>query len=560
MAPVVVFKVLLLAAAVPYAWAILWLLMLGHKPQTPMRPFRQLLVRQWIHQWGRFLLFVAGFYYVPVKGWHNMRAAEECRAILVFNHPSYVDAAAIATFFTPSGVSKAGVASIPFIGLFGIALQLFFIERKGSGDKANRHVLKGDAVHAIADRAADRKFPLLALAPEATTKAQPCLLKFRRGAFAAGQPVCPVLLKYSYRHFNPGWGIVNTPFHLYRLMAQLINHLEITVLPPYFPSDEEQKDWALYAENVRSLMGKELGVPLVEEGFAEERQMWRARVGVNLRGTRQRARSPSARHPCSMTSTSALQRLRQGQSSQLLSLVQWASQQQMRGLASDARQAVEFAKKRKGFQGSLSELRKQWAAERQEREAARAAAELAEREARAAAKAQRAEADLQARAARLTEYKAQQAAERELRMAAKAERLKRAELRAEILDVAREERRRALERQSAHWVTPQTLEARIAEALSNPVPLHADLQAHARLQEFGPLTPQSSLERPPTLPPLKLHALPPLTDLPEPGTPRTPTGAAIPPPVCPLAPHGPSGLSVAPAPPRAATPACLRWP
>lgn len=80
-----------------------------------------------------------------------------------------------------------------------------------------------------------------------------------------------------------------------------------------------------------------------------------------------------------MTSTSALQRLRQGQSSQLLSLVQWASQQQMRGLASDARQAVEFAKKRKGFQGSLSELRKQWAAERQEREAARAAAELAER-------------------------------------------------------------------------------------------------------------------------------------------------------------------------------------
>ena len=104
-------------------------------PQPPLCPVvtagRQLLVRQWIHQWGRFLLFVAGagvgegqrgavarkatqsgrpvtaafrrnllattvraacpmrcyhlrdmtagFYYVPVKGWHNMRAAEECR-------------------------------------------------------------------------------------------------------------------------------------------------------------------------------------------------------------------------------------------------------------------------------------------------------------------------------------------------------------------------------------------------------------------------------------------------------------------------------------------------
>ena len=46
---------------------------------APCPACRQFLVRQWIHQWGRFLLFVAGFYYIPVRGWHNMRAAEECR-------------------------------------------------------------------------------------------------------------------------------------------------------------------------------------------------------------------------------------------------------------------------------------------------------------------------------------------------------------------------------------------------------------------------------------------------------------------------------------------------
>lgn len=33
-------------------------------------------MQQWIHQWGRFLLFVAGFYWIPVRGWANMRAAE----------------------------------------------------------------------------------------------------------------------------------------------------------------------------------------------------------------------------------------------------------------------------------------------------------------------------------------------------------------------------------------------------------------------------------------------------------------------------------------------------
>jgi lysophosphatidylcholine acyltransferase/lyso-PAF acetyltransferase len=192
----------------------------------------------------------------------------------------------MATFFTPSGVSKAGVASIPFIGLFGMALQLFFIERRGSGDRINKHVLRGDAVQAIAERAVDRRFPLLAIAPEATTKAQPCLLKFRRGAFSAGQPVCPVLLRYRYRHFNPGWGIGFTPFHVYRLMAQFVNHLEIEVLPPYHPSEEERRDWALYAENVRRLMGKRLGQPLVDQGIGEERQLWRAGATVNWRGTR----------------------------------------------------------------------------------------------------------------------------------------------------------------------------------------------------------------------------------------------------------------------------------
>lgn len=43
----------------------------------PSHPFcSAFLVQQWIHQWGRFLLFVAGFYWIPIRGWANMRAAE----------------------------------------------------------------------------------------------------------------------------------------------------------------------------------------------------------------------------------------------------------------------------------------------------------------------------------------------------------------------------------------------------------------------------------------------------------------------------------------------------
>lgn len=179
---------------------------------------------------------------------------------------------------------------------------------------------------------------------------------------------------------------------------------------------------------------------------------------------------------------SALQRLRQGLrcQQQLLSLLQWHQQaqaaggaQQARGMADQAA-AVAFAKQRKGFESSLAELRKQWAQEREEQEAARAAQDKEERAVREVAKAQRAQRDLEETATRLEAYQVQQAQDRLTRISAKSDRLKRAELRADILEVAREQRRTGLVRQSVHWVTEATLEQRIQEALDNPVPLHAE--------------------------------------------------------------------------------------
>ena len=78
------------------------------------------------------------------------------------------------------------------------------------------------------------RFSLFIIAPEGTTKHRHCLLTFARGAFAAGQPVMPVLLKYRSAHFNLGWGIVYTPWHFFRMCQQYINHLEL--LPVYKPS------------------------------------------------------------------------------------------------------------------------------------------------------------------------------------------------------------------------------------------------------------------------------------------------------------------------------------
>lgn len=80
------------------------------------------------------------------------------------------------------------------------------------------------------------RYPLFIVAPEGTTKHKHCLLTFAKGAFAPGLPVMPVLLKYSSVRFNPGWGIVYTAWHFFRVFNQFKNNLEVEVLPIYYPS------------------------------------------------------------------------------------------------------------------------------------------------------------------------------------------------------------------------------------------------------------------------------------------------------------------------------------
>jgi 1-acyl-sn-glycerol-3-phosphate acyltransferase len=76
----------------------------------------------------------------------------------VFNHHSYVDAIVMTAYFAPSGVAKASVAHLPFIGAITVALQFLFVQRRGSADKTNRYTqAAGQTVEKMAERAADRR-------------------------------------------------------------------------------------------------------------------------------------------------------------------------------------------------------------------------------------------------------------------------------------------------------------------------------------------------------------------------------------------------------------------
>lgn len=286
MAPVALLRLLLAFVAVVVAWCLLHLLMVGHDVAEPMAPWRYRMVARLIGIGSRILMFIVGFYYIEVKGRENLRKAKKEHSILVYNHVSYADPVLLLTQYQACGVSKAGVAEIPFIGKFPIALQFMFIARKGSADRLNKYTLKMDAQQAVVDRCWRKEYPLLAMAPEATTKPGECLLKFRKGAFVPGRAVSPVLFKYDCKHFHVGWGAVHTGFHVWRLLSQFVNRVSIEFLAPYFPSEEEKSDAVLYAENVRKLMGGKLGIPIVEKGLDEEHLFNRLGIRVDVLGRR----------------------------------------------------------------------------------------------------------------------------------------------------------------------------------------------------------------------------------------------------------------------------------
>lgn len=125
---------------------------------------------------------------------------------------------------------------------------------------------------------------------------------------------------------------------------------------------------------------------------------------------------------------------------QLASLLEWQQSrvlaggalQQQRALADAAQQptpaprqpggarrapkAVKYARERKAFEDSLSELRKQWAQQRLQRLARRERKEQEERAQREAAKAAKAQQDAAAREARARQRLAEEEAARELRV------------------------------------------------------------------------------------------------------------------------------------------------
>jgi hypothetical protein len=55
--------------------------------------------------------------------------------------------------------------------------------------------------------------PMLSVAPEGTLSHGRCLVTFKKGAFVAGVPVVPILLRYRLAPHSPAWTIITPWWH-----------------------------------------------------------------------------------------------------------------------------------------------------------------------------------------------------------------------------------------------------------------------------------------------------------------------------------------------------------
>lgn len=238
---------------------------------------------------ARAMMFVFGFYWIreydcrfpDAEGEHLDQSKELGRpGAIVSNHVSYVDILYHMSSSFPSFVAKRSVARLPLVGLISKCLGCIFVQRESK--TSDFKGVSGAVTERIQRAHQQKNSPMMLLFPEGTTTNGDYLLPFKTGAFLAKAPVQPVILRYPYKRFSPAWDSMSGARHVFLLLCQFVNYLEVVHLPVYYPSEQEKDDPKLYANNIRKLMAVEGNLTLSDLGLAEKRVYHAALNGNSL--------------------------------------------------------------------------------------------------------------------------------------------------------------------------------------------------------------------------------------------------------------------------------------
>ncbi|KAA0202549.1 hypothetical protein HAZT_HAZT008821 [Hyalella azteca] len=220
---------------------------------------------------GRFMTRSYGFHVMSVKG--TQAPASEAPIIVVAPHSSFFDGLAGYWSKVPGLVSRIENSYIPCFGKFITYTQPVFVLRD---DVSSRQ----QSINEIKKRVnSSDGWPQIMVFPEGTCTNRSCLITFKPGAFYPGVPVQPVVMRYLNSMDTTTWtwdgpGALKL---IWLTMTQFHNFCQLEYLPVYYPNEEEKKDARLYAANVRAVMAKALGVPVVDYTYDDCRIMDKAR-------------------------------------------------------------------------------------------------------------------------------------------------------------------------------------------------------------------------------------------------------------------------------------------
>uniref|UniRef100_A0A3Q0RP31 Lysophosphatidylcholine acyltransferase 4 n=1 Tax=Amphilophus citrinellus TaxID=61819 RepID=A0A3Q0RP31_AMPCI len=207
----------------------------------PVEGWRRWFFHPIIWLLSRAVFFSLGFFWVKVKG--RRADLKEAPVLVVAPHSGFLDMLVLCPTQLATVVSRSENTSLPVIGALLEFNQSVLVSRKDPESRKR-------AVAQLNERLTSNGYwPQMLMFPEGTTTNGCALIKFKPGAFLAGVPVQPVLLRYPNK-----------------LVSKTIDVLLMTAdfLPVYEPSEEEQKNPDLYADNVQRLMAKALGVPATD--------------------------------------------------------------------------------------------------------------------------------------------------------------------------------------------------------------------------------------------------------------------------------------------------------
>lgn len=215
---------------------------------------------------GRLYYFSMGFW-VVVKG--KKVSSSEAPILAVAPHSTFFDGIVCLVAGLPSTVSRVENLATPIFGRFVRCLQPVLVSRQDPDSRKN-------TIHEIDSRAkSGGRWPQVLIFPEGTCTNRSCLITFKQGAFIPGVPVQPIILRYPNKLDTVTWtwqGFSSRTLLLLTL-SQLYTTVEIEFLPPHIPSEEEKKKPALFANNVRDIMARALGVPVTDHTYEDCRLM-----------------------------------------------------------------------------------------------------------------------------------------------------------------------------------------------------------------------------------------------------------------------------------------------